>query len=268
MPFRSLTSTTYALRSSTAVTVPAGVADGDILIAAMVGVRSSPSTTLNPPAGWTLIDKTRVNDVAVLTCDMYVWWKRALGESGSYTFTNTSASTQLVVLAYSGEVATGSPIATYSKNFTTDPTSSGVTASAFAVTTTANNEDVIYVGHNWVNSGALIPPTGMTERFDGFVYASDMVAPTAGSVGPFFQTSGNTAAQPWAAFVLAISPVVAAGGAKGNGVPVVTVVVGGLAVTETAVGQGGWPITESLNGTGLAVRKVTSGGLPVTYVSP
>jgi hypothetical protein len=204
--FRSLTSTTYAVRSSTAVTVPAGVVDGDILIAMFVANRIAASTTLNAPAGWTLIDSSRVKDSTGLTCDAAIYWKRALGETGSYTFTNTSASTQLVVLAYSDNVAAGSPIASSSKNFTTDPTSSGVTASAFAVTTPANNAYVIYLSHNWVNSGALVPPTGMTERFDSFIYVSDQLVVTAGSIGPFFQVSGNAAAQPWAAYVVALKP--------------------------------------------------------------
>jgi hypothetical protein len=48
---------------------------------------------------------------------------------------------------------------------------------------------------------------------------------------------------------------------------VVSVVVGGVAVTEVAAGKDGLPITESLNGTGLAVRKVSAGGMPVIYVT-
>jgi len=266
MAFRSLTSTTVATRASTAVTVPAGVVDGDILIAMFMAQRLSPSTTLNPPAGWTVIDSTRVKDSTGLTCDAAVYWKRALGESGSYTFTNTSASTQLVVMAYSGEIASGSPVAATSKNFTTDPTTFGATASAFAVTTTAANEDLVYLAHTWVN-GALTPPAGMTERFDGFIYTADQVISTASSAGPYFQNTSNTSVQPWATYLVALTPSAGASGVVGVGIPVVSVVVGGVAVTEVAAGKDGLPITESLNGTGLAVRKVSAGGMPVIYVT-
>jgi hypothetical protein len=245
------------------------VVDGDILIAMFMAQRVAASTTLTPPAGWTVIDSSRVKDAAGSTCDSAIYWKRAAGESGSYTFTNTSASTQLVVMAYSGEVASGSPVAGSSKNFTTDPTSSGVTASAFAVTTTANNEDVIWLAHNWVNSAALAPPTGMTERFDGFLYAADLVFATAGSAGPYFQTTGNTAAQPWTAFLVAVKPSAGVGGVVGQGLPVVTVVgQAALAVTEVVAGKGGMPVTEALSRIGLPVTKVASGGLPVIYVTP
>jgi len=46
--------------------------------------------------------------------------------------------------------------------------------------------------------------------------------------------------------------------------PVVTVVSGGLPVTEAA---NGLPITEAANGRGMAVTVVLSGGTPVKFVT-
>ncbi len=46
--------------------------------------------------------------------------------------------------------------------------------------------------------------------------------------------------------------------------PVVTIVSGGLPVTEA---DDGLPITEASNGIGLAVTVVAEGGLPVKFVT-
>jgi hypothetical protein len=53
------------------------------------------------------------------------------------------------------------------------------------------------------------------------------------------------------------------------GMPVVTVAAGGMPVIDvTATSKTGTPVTEAANGRGLAVTKVTTGGIPVVYVVP
>lgn len=54
------------------------------------------------------------------------------------------------------------------------------------------------------------------------------------------------------------------------GLAVVTVAKGGLPVVDNtaATFKSGIPVAEAANGFGVPVTKVTTGGLPVMYVSP
>ena len=155
------------------------------------------------PAGFTLIDSTVVAQGG-FEGDFRVAWKRAAGESGSYTVTHASAATQGVINVYSNCIATGSPIDVYSKDFETDPTSDGATATAGSVTTTIPDTKLLFVGHNWTNSGALSPPTGFTERFDGLIYTADKAQAAAGATGAVSHGTGNASNHPWAAFLIAL----------------------------------------------------------------
>jgi hypothetical protein len=50
------------------------------------------------------------------------------------------------------------------------------------------------------------------------------------------------------------------------GLPIVTVLTGGLAVTEA--GARGAPVVEAANGKGIPVRFIPSGGIPVRKIGP
>jgi hypothetical protein len=206
--FRSLSSTTYASRTNTTVTAPTGIANNDILIAAIfTGGASPPTPTF--PTGFTAIDNTSVSDTGGFIGKFYVAWKRAASESGSYVFTHTAASSQAFISAYSACAASGSPIDTYSKNFATG-NQSNPTTTATGITTSVANTQLLYVAHDWTGSGTLTPPTGFTERFDSLVYTADSANASAGATGNVTQTHG-TASDEWSAFLIALLPATGGG---------------------------------------------------------
>ncbi|CDM57664.1 putative mannose-sensitive agglutinin [Rhizobium favelukesii] len=210
--FRSISSTTYASRANTAVTAPAGIVNGDILIAIIFLGQSGGTAPTAPtaPSGFTQIGTgTSVTESGNSFSALFgVYWKRAASESGSYTFTHSTASSQAAIAVYSGALSSGSPVDVLSQNSGT--LSPGTTATATGVTTTAANDLVIYAGHNWDATGTLSPPTGMTERVDSLVYIADVAQPSAGASGNKTQTLASN--NPWAAFLVAIKE--AAGGSS------------------------------------------------------
>jgi hypothetical protein len=200
--YRSQASTTYASRTNTVVTPPAGLIDGDIILAAIFVSATAPPPSVTPPAGFTAVSgsPTSVNDGTTFG-QLNVFWKRANSESGNYTFTHTLASSQGLLIAISGAATSGSPIDAVSNN-----TGTGTTTTALSVTTTMASDLLVYMAHDWVGSGTLNPPTSFTERFDSIVYDADVTKSVAGSSGNVTQTNGNSAGNPWGAFLVAIKP--------------------------------------------------------------
>lgn len=211
--FRSIASTTYASRTNTTVSAPAGIVNDDILIAAIFVGASGSSPAVTPPSGFTLIGTpTVVADGTSFTARFSIYWKRAASESGSYTFTHAAGSSQAIIVAVSGALASGSPIDVSSSNSLTNPGSGGNTAIATGVTTTGADDLLLYVAHDWEGLGALSPPSGMTERFDGLVYAASQALTASGATGNKTQTNGNAASgMPWAAWLVAIKSAAAGG---------------------------------------------------------
>lgn len=200
---RSFTSTTYASRTNTTLTAPSGLADNDILLAAVfVGV-SGTAPSVAAPSGFTALpgSPTSVTDAYGFNGKLNVFWKRAASESGSYTFSHSSASSQGLLLAISGAVTSGSPIDASSNN-----TGVGKTSTATGVTTTVPNDLLLYIAHDWEGLGALSPPSGFTEIFDSLIYSARMSQATAGASGSKTQTNGNLYGEPWAAWLIAIKP--------------------------------------------------------------
>lgn len=207
--FRSGTNTTYASRTNTVLTAPSGLANDDILILTFFQSSTGAPT---PPSGFTAVDTgtayTTVtdNNGGGATGRMYQWWKRASGESGSYTVTHGSRSSQGRLQAYSGCIKTGSPIDVFSKN--TD-SGGGTTTTYLGVTTTVANTMLLGISHDWEGLGALTPPTGFTERFDSLVYCCDAPQASAGASGNKTQTNangGDPAFAKWAAWLIALKP--------------------------------------------------------------
>jgi hypothetical protein len=201
--FRDQTTTSYANRTDTVIPEPT-VFDGDILwLTLFMGQSGGAPPTPTLPAGFTLLDSTTVAQGG-FNGVFRVAWKRAAGESGAYTVTHTSAATQATITVYSNCILTGSPVDVYSKAFATDPTSDGATAVATSITTTIPNTKLLFVGHNWTNSGALSPPTDFTERFDGLIYLADKEQVAAGATGAASHGTGNASNHPWSAFLVAL----------------------------------------------------------------
>jgi len=194
--FRSHTSTGYlAGVMSTVLTPPAGLANGDILVAMLITARGTlPIYATTPPAGFTAWGTpTAVNDGG-LWAELRMYWKRAASESGSYTFAHAGTiNAQGLMQVYSGCKASGTPLGATSNNNGT-----GSAASGTSITTTAANSWLLYQAHDWEGTGTLTPPTGMTERFDSLLYSADQLIASAGATGARSQTNANIASGRWA----------------------------------------------------------------------
>lgn len=190
--FRAHTSTGYGLSTNTDLTAPAGLANGDILIAVILVARGSAPGAVTPPAGFSLIGTTVSISGSGLFVDTYMFWKRAASESGGYTFTHINQSRQGCLMAYSGCLASGTPIGATSNNNGT-----GGTATGTGITTTAANSYLLWASHDYEGTGTLSPPAGMTERFDSLLYTADQLIATASATGNRTQTNANLSALPW-----------------------------------------------------------------------
>jgi hypothetical protein len=147
---------------------------------------SSGSPTVTGPSGFKLLYPTpqEVNDGGF--CGrLWLFWKRAASESGSYTFTHATATSQVCLAAFSGCVTTGTPIDGYSYNF------SGGTADACAFSPNSTNDLVIFADHGWTGS-ATTPPSGMTEQFDTTLLTmSTITLSSRGDTGSTSHSSSN-----------------------------------------------------------------------------
>lgn len=187
--FRSLTSISYGSRSNTTLSPPAGIVDGDILIAVIVTALAGGPPATTPPPGFTVFGtETSVTDSSTFNGRMNIYWKRAASEAGSYAFAHASCSTQCLIKAYSGGKASGTPLGATSNNNGGAEFSVGT-----GITTTAANSFLLFEAHDWNGAGALAAPAGMTERFDNLLYSADELIASAGATGNRNQTNGNPA---------------------------------------------------------------------------
>ena len=114
--------------SSVVVTKPAGVVEGDVLVAVVaVNVNAGSAVSVTPPSGWTAI-ATRAHTTAAVR--VQTWWKAATGnEPTSYSF-SSSVSVKMAggVAAFTG-VNTASPIDVFATAQSAAATSSHVARS-------------------------------------------------------------------------------------------------------------------------------------------
>ena len=203
----------YSTRPVTSFAAPAGIANGDLLLAYLfVGQGSVPPAT-TPPAGWSNIpgSPTHVN-YSGFYGDYYVFYKVASGETGgNYDFVhNGTVSSCGLVIRYAG-VDTAAAIAT------TTITGSGSPSTATGFTTANPNTFVIFTEHDWGDNVAdTVPPIGttpfFTERVDDVViYVADGTLASVGATGDKAHINNSAGANPWAAYLIGIKPVTAAG---------------------------------------------------------
>jgi len=240
--YRPHTLTSYASRADTVMDKPATTAENDILIAALVRVASAPGAAdVVPPAGFTKIGTTTsVADLGGTNGRLELFWKRATAsEPATYTFGQwASATTQGLMVAYSGCPASGDPIDVFSQN----SASTGSTATALSVTTTQAQDNLLWLGHNWDASTTLTPPSGMTEKADSLLYFSEETITAAGATGNRTQTQASS--NPWAVTLLALK------GASGTAAAA-TALTGTASVTtrQTAI----------VSATGVTAAAITGG---------
>ena len=213
---RSTSSVTGGTRTNTTITAPAGITNGDVLVALMtVGAASAPTVT--PPSGFTEVTTTgwplTIDKSDPWQMRVRFFWKVASGESGNYTFTHSSAYTEAIMYAASGANTT-TPVSPNPTSASGDST----TATATGLTTPVDSSLVIWVGSVWNNIGPTTPPTGttptFTEYFDGgsggIFYSAAGVMTTAGATGN--KAVSNVGGSYWVAGLISIQAATGGGG--------------------------------------------------------
>ncbi|WP_437318133.1 cell wall anchor protein [Sorangium sp. So ce385] len=167
--FRSSSTATGKNVTSLTLAKPAGVAQGDVLLARIAN-RNQVGAVIAPPAGWTVIR----SDQSASAVKSWVLWKVATGaEPASYAFGfDVSAYLAGSIVAFSG-ADPASPIdaASGQKN------GNSATLAAPPVTTTAANGVAVWFGTQvWTGSSCpaspIVPPSGFTEPFDTCLLSS------------------------------------------------------------------------------------------------
>lgn len=167
--FRSSSTATAKNVTSLAVAKPAGVVQGDVLIARIAN-RNHVEAVIAPPAGWTLLR----SDQSASAIKSWVLWKVATSaEPASYSFGfDVSAYVAGSIVAFSG-ADPANPIDAVSgqKN------GNSATLAAPAVTTTAANGVAVWFGTQvWTGSACpaspIQPPSGFTEPLDTCLLSS------------------------------------------------------------------------------------------------
>ena len=180
---------TTALMAAGSITVPvpAGVANGDLLIAQV----SSPGTgAANPQTGWNtlIITQARAGE------DWAWYWRLASSEPANYTWSWGAGSGPGNMIAYRGvdqvtpiDVAAAAGTAATSGTTLTAPTR-----------TTATNNALLVAAYTMRTLCTFSQPTGMTERYDisgAAVFSTslnDQLIAAAGATGTRASTTSQT----------------------------------------------------------------------------
>ncbi len=203
-----------AVGTSITVNAPAGLVDGDMLVAGIAS--KSGAADFNVPAGWTAIDTTA--DANWVTSRMF--WKIAASEGATFTFTATVAEKMsIAVLRIDGQ-ATSSPLNASGKDFNGSTQAASVSPT---ITTTADNCLVLSFHGNREVSAPIngSPPAGMSQTVIAEISSGAAAAfaqvtqGTAGATGTKSWTLDSVAK--WTAWTVAIAPEAGSGGGGGGG---------------------------------------------------
>ena len=180
--------------SSIVVNKPAGVIEGDVLIAS-IAVRPE-TLTVTPPSGWTLVVRQN-NSIATVNAVLIYSKVAGASEPSTYTWSFSVGSTGSVgsISAFTGVDLTD-PINTYGSFADTIASYSIVAPS---ITTTVDGA-MILTTHVTSSSNDWTPPSGMTEMTD----ASSLAIPNGVGIGIetnyLLQTSAGSTSSKTATF--------------------------------------------------------------------
>lgn len=206
-------------RTTSTLTAPAGIANGDVLLAILsVGAGVSSAVAVTPPAGWTAAAGSPFFRVGAgpYTISVQIFTKTAASESGSYAFTHASAGTEGIVYALSGANTT-TPI---SPAVTTDTDdfpgiNNGQTTDYVGLTTPVDGCLIVAAEAMWDDTTGMTALSGstptFTQRFAGTIfYVCDGVLATAGATGAKSHTNGNNSVSgPWVSTLVSVQAVTA-----------------------------------------------------------
>lgn len=203
--YRASATASNSSSSTVVINKPTGTVDGDVMIC-IINANTS-STTITPPAGWTLI---RSLTTPFITANASTYYKVASSEGSSYTFTLSSSQRNSGIISSFSGADNSSPI-----NVEDGQTNANATSTAPSITTTVDNCMLIYVsGYDDGASYTYTPPTGYTEAIEtGAAAACELaylIKATAGSTGSVDGTISGAVSN--AAFHIALAPAGAGGG--------------------------------------------------------
>ena len=137
---------------------PAGTTAGDVLIL-HVGYETGTSATLQPPAGWTLLQR---KDVGTFWGQAVYYKVATAGEPASYVFSLTSPGANISggITAWSG-VSSTNPI-----DASAGGTATSLTITAPTITTKAGCDRLLALNGIWTTGPSITPAATMTERYD------------------------------------------------------------------------------------------------------
>lgn len=203
------TTSAYASATSVTVTAPSGIADDDILICALLQYKSGGGTTFTWPSGFTEIYQRQ----ATTNFRAGIAWKRASSESGDYTITASDTGDLIgIVSAYSGRIASGSPVDVGSD---TSYTTNDANVRGAGVTIATAGSDLLWCGFSYrSDQNDLSVPSGMNSRadvHDGYecFALADLLDQSTGASGDKDGTLGDVTTTKHA-FLVALKPAASA----------------------------------------------------------
>ena len=138
--------------ASVALNVPAGVQNGYLLVAGIFDYTGSSTPTINTPTGWTKL--TAASSTGTVHA-FSVFWRTALSEPASYTWTGTSGDWAGAMVSYTSGAPDGSSA------FTTNGGQTWTTP-AF---TAGNAGDTVILLSGWLGDTTVVAgPGGSTAR--------------------------------------------------------------------------------------------------------
>lgn len=191
------------------ISKPAGVVDGDVMVASVV--ISADKTILAGPGGWTLLD-SKVTGSATGDCRHAVYYRVAASEGATYVWDfSGGADCAGVIVAYTGTSAT--PIDAYTSQLMAGSTT---THTAPSVTPSSDTPVIMAYGVNPFYNGdtTFTTPSGLTVRAEAdpgsgttnraVLKVFDVAATGATPTGTKASTLNNSAKG--VAFSIAIKP--------------------------------------------------------------
>jgi hypothetical protein len=179
----------YASHTTSSVPVPAGVANGDIIVVHFYVDDSTPTVT--PPSGFTeLTFPTAPANLTAPIMRVRVYWKRATGaDTGTYDFTHAAATTQGIATRYTGSVVSGTAVEALAGGART---SAGTTSPALTGTTAQNNELIVFSTYVYTSVSWTVMSGWTTIDNANGEYIAYKTQAAAGTTGSISATEGSS----------------------------------------------------------------------------